>query len=176
MNTYALSNCPTLSPETFASYKGRSRKVTATLHYSQCKRSMQRNWFPLDFCCAACFCDHSLCLSHNESHGEFFICKQRPRPINWILHVGEVVSAALACGYLAVKVALIKLTSRGKQYLLQGKWFHTTLNRTTRKGQNKCCTMTLIGSTNSTVCSSEFLSDSFWFILPRPNTWGLHAH
>lgn len=26
--------------------------------------------------------------------------------------------------------------------------------------------MTLIGSTNSTVCSSEFLSDSFWFILP----------
>lgn len=42
MNTYALSNCPTLSPEPFVSYGGRSRKVTNDITFVRRQMSVQK--------------------------------------------------------------------------------------------------------------------------------------
>lgn len=85
MNTYALSNCLTLSPEPFVSYKGQNTKVRTDITFLRRQISVQENRFCwIDFHTAKTsmlmsffLCKHNLSLWLNEFHGET-ICESRP--------------------------------------------------------------------------------------------------
>lgn len=85
MNTYALSNCLTLSPGPFVSYKGQKRKVTTDNTFLQRQISVRENQFCwIDFhlvklSCSVVFFANSLDLWLNEFLVEFTICKHRPQ-------------------------------------------------------------------------------------------------
>lgn len=80
MNTYALSNCLTLSPEPFVSYKGLNRKVNADITFLRRQISVQEDRFcGIDFCKVKLPCTVFLLLqTHlslwlNEIHWDFAI-------------------------------------------------------------------------------------------------------